>query len=148
MMNKRMLGLIISFLMVIAVLVACSNTEENPNNGGTSKNSNNTENTNETDGSDEVVTLDLFVDQSWWPLKDWSGPIPEEITKRTGVKLNITVASDEQQLPIMIASKSFPDLVVTNLQFERMSDAELSYDWQSLIDQYVPEFEIDQERIA
>lgn len=148
-MNKRILVLIVSFLMFVAVLVACNNATENENNGESlNETPDNSESSDEIEGSDEVVTLDLFVDQSWWPLKDWSGAIPEEITKRTGVKLNITVASDEQQLPIMIASKSFPDLVVTNLQFERMSDPELSYDWQSLIDQYVPEFEIDQERIA
>lgn len=99
-------------------------------------------------GSGDVVTLNLFVDQPWWPLKDWSGEIPEEITKRTGVKLNITVASDEKQLPIMIASGDLPDLVATSTQFQQMSNDNVSYPWQELIDKYAPDFKPDPEHIA
>ncbi|WP_027091674.1 hypothetical protein [Cohnella thermotolerans] len=73
-------------------------------------------------GSAQPVELNLFVDQPWWPLKDWSGSVPEEITKKTGVKLNITVATDEKQLPLMIASGDLPDLVVTSTQITRCAD--------------------------
>lgn len=100
------------------------------------------------DSAKEPVTLNLFVDQTWWPLKDWSGEVPEEITKRTGVKLNITVATDDKQLPLMIASGDLPDLVATSTQNVRLADPKLSYDWNSLIDQYAPDFKIDPETMA
>lgn len=83
-------------------------------------------------------------------FKDWSGSIPEEITKRTGVKLNITVATDEKQLPLMIASGDIPDLVATGTtaQLKRLADSNLCYSWQELIDKYVPDFKIDPHYIA
>jgi putative aldouronate transport system substrate-binding protein len=99
-------------------------------------------------GSAQPVELNLFVDQPWWPLKDWSGSVPEEITKKTGVKLNITVATDEKQLPLMIASGDLPDLVVTSTQITRLSDPKLAYDWESLIAKYAPDFKIAPERQA
>ncbi|MFD2115505.1 extracellular solute-binding protein [Paenibacillus yanchengensis] len=97
---------------------------------------------------DEIVELDIFIDQYWWPVKDFEGSVSKEITKRTGVKLNVTIAADEKQLPLMIASGELPDLVATSDQWMRMSDPSLSHDWKSLIDEHAPHFEIDQERIA
>jgi len=98
--------------------------------------------------NDEIVELDMFVDHSWWPLKDWSGIVPEEITKRTGVKLNITVATDDKQLPLLIASGNLPDLVFTSTNATRLSDSKLAYAWNELIEQYAPDFQIHPEKIA
>ena len=97
---------------------------------------------------EEIVELDMFVDHSWWPLKDWSGPVPEEITKRTGVRLNITVATDDKQLPLLIASGDLPDLVFTSANATRLSDPNLAYSWNELIGQYAPDFDIHPEKIA
>lgn len=134
--------MLLSLIMMVSLLAACGgNASNSPGEGAAPEPS-------DTQGGSETITLDIFVDQPWWPVKDWSGPVPEEITKRTGVKLNVTVASDEKQLPLMIASGDLPDLVLTSEQFNRMSDPTLSYDWQSLIDQYAPDFEIAQERIG
>jgi putative aldouronate transport system substrate-binding protein len=134
-----------ALLLITTSLAACAGTGNNPSSQteGTT-----TPATTDGESAKEIVELDLFVDQSWWPLKDWSGPIPEEITKRSGVKLNVTVATDDKQLPVMIASGDLPDLVVTNAQWQRLSDPDLAYDWQELIDKYSLDFEIDPEKIA
>ncbi|SES26185.1 putative aldouronate transport system substrate-binding protein [Gracilibacillus ureilyticus] len=153
-MCKSCFGLIVSFILIMITMVGCNNSTEvdhvanNTEDQQSADNKDNAGNTDPVKTDEGIVELDLFVDQPWWPLKDWSGPVAEEITKQTGVRLNITVASDEQQLPLMIASNNLPDLVVTSLQFNRMSDPKVAYDWQSLMEQYTPEFEIAQERIG
>jgi putative aldouronate transport system substrate-binding protein len=148
----KSLAMIIAILLTMGLLAACGSNNENNNVSSTASSTASSASSNEgtsTNGAaQEKVTLDIFVDQSWWPVKDWSGPVPEEITKRTGINLNVTVASDEKQLPLMIASGDLPDLVVTSEQYIRMSDPKLSHDWKSLIEQYTPDFDIAQERVA
>ncbi|WP_157320162.1 type 2 periplasmic-binding domain-containing protein [Paenibacillus anseongensis] len=95
-----------------------------------------------------VKELSLFIDFPWWATKEWKGPIAEKITEKTGIKLNVTVATDDKQLPLMIASGDLPDLVLTSSNVSRMSDSKLSYPWNDLIKQYAPEFKLDPTRIA
>lgn len=95
-----------------------------------------------------VKELSLFIDAPWYPVKEWKGPVAEKITEKTGVKLNVTVATDDKQLPLMIASGDLPDLVFTNANINRMSDSKLSYPWNELIEKYAPDFKIDPTRIA
>ncbi|MEW9701419.1 hypothetical protein [Paenibacillus sp. SI8] len=90
----------------------------------------------------------LVDDFPWWPMTDWSGTTPEEITRRTGVKLNITISSDERELPFRIASNNLPELVFTDKELSRLSTNKMSYDWNSLIAQYAPDFTIDKRKIA
>jgi putative aldouronate transport system substrate-binding protein len=92
--------------------------------------------------------IGMFVDFPGWSLKDWSGSIPEEITKRTGVKLNVTVATDDRELPRLIASDNLPELVFTDRELTRLSNNKMSYDWNSLIEEYAPDFKIDKIKIA
>lgn len=91
----------------------------------------------------EPVEIELFVNHSWWSMKDWSGKVPEEITRQTGVKFNVTVAADDNQLPLMIASGDLPELVFTDKELSRLANDELCYDWGSLIEQYAPDFVVD-----
>ncbi|WP_214630194.1 extracellular solute-binding protein [Paenibacillus agaridevorans] len=137
-------------LAMTLMLTACSGG----NSGGNGNKPVNTGNEKADNGSggegaeQEIVELDLFVNMSWWPLKDWSGKVPEEITKKTGVKLNIQVAADDKQLPLLIASGDLPDLVYTATDLTRMADPEVSYPFGELINKYAPDFEISQERIG
>lgn len=96
-----------------------------------------------TGGAQAQKTLTMFVDFPWWPLTDWSGKIPEEITKRTGINIKVQIASDTNQLPLMIASGNLPDLVFTYDNISKMSDPKVSLPWQPLIDKYAPDFKID-----
>ncbi|WP_339318916.1 extracellular solute-binding protein [Paenibacillus sp. FSL R10-2734] len=94
----------------------------------------------------EVVELTMLVNHPWWPFKEWKGKIPEEITKKTGVKLNIQVAVDDKQLPLLIASGELPDLVYTSSELTRLANSEISYPWNELISKYAPDFKIDESR--
>ena len=64
----------------------------------------------------------MFVDATWYPFQEWSGEIPEAITKATCVKPKVTVATDDKQLALMVASGDLPDIVVS-FNFKLMSDA-------------------------
>ena len=90
----------------------------------------------------QVKTLKVFINDTWYPTKTFTGIIPDEITKETGVKLDPTVAVDDQQLGVMIASGSLPDLVYTPGLLDRMSNANVSYDYDSLISKYKVDWNI------
>lgn len=98
--------------------------------------------------AEETVVFDLFIDPTWWPYKTWSGLIPEEVTRQTGVSFNVTVATDSNQLPLMIASGDLPDMVLTPdaVNIGRLSNPQLSYAYNELIGQYAPGFVIDPDR--
>ncbi len=146
-MAKKWLGAMLA-LCLIGALAACSgaNNGANGENGG--KGSPGVSAAPQTTGDGgaaiERKTLTMFVDFPWWPFSDWSGKIPEAISAATGVDIKVTVASDTNQLPLMIASGELPDLVFTYDHISKMSDAKVSYPWQELIDPYTPNFVIDE----
>jgi len=148
---KSKVSLLLMLAMVMSLLAACSGGS-GESQGGEAAPAGETgaQETPKASGGEtaEVVELDMFVNHPWWPLKDWSGSVPEEITKRTGVKLNITVAADEQQLPLMIASGDLPDLIFTASDIERLSNPKLTYAWDELIEQYAPSFQPPQNLVG
>ncbi|WP_068787012.1 extracellular solute-binding protein [Paenibacillus phocaensis] len=132
----------LAVVLVMTLLSACGKENSSqPENAST-----NTSSSSANPG--EVKELSLFIDASWYPVKEWKGPVAEKITEKTGVKLKVTVATDDKQLPLMISSGDLPDLVFTYSQIDRMSDSKLSYPWNELIEQYAPDFKIDDTRIA
>lgn len=94
------------------------------------------------------VTLSCFYDFTWYPISEWKGIIADEITKLTGVDMELTIAVDGQQLGVMIASGELPDLVSSDHMFSNLSTNELCYDWQSLIDQYGLDWDVGQQAKA
>lgn len=97
---------------------------------------------------DNPVNFDCYINFTWYPISSWSGIIAEEITKLTGVSMDFTVAVDDQQLGVMIASGDLPDLVFTQGFTSSLSTSDLCYDWQGLIDEYGTGWEIDAQRVA
>jgi putative aldouronate transport system substrate-binding protein len=89
-----------------------------------------------TEGELKKVTLTMFVDETWWPYRDWNGDMPQWMTSKTGIDFEVTVATNNTELPIMIASGSYPDTVVTDRNANLMSNSNVSYNWQELIDKY------------
>ena len=145
--NRRKKALLVSLMvaLVLSLLAACGNN----NDGQPASTGTGTKTETETPAkSGEIKELSLFIDASWYPVKEWKGPVAEKITEKTGVKLNVTVATDDKQLPLMIASGDLPDLVFTYANIDRLSDSKLSYPWNELIEQYTPDFKIDKTRIA
>lgn len=64
-------------------------------------------------------TVDLSIDDPF------TNPVAQEITKRTGVKLEIShpVGGDEQAIPLMIASGDYPDLIYSKGDLNKLIDA-------------------------
>lgn len=73
---------------------------------------------------EEETTLTFFsVDLS---IDDpFTNPVAQEITKRTGVKLELShpVGGDEQAIPLMIASGDYPDLIYSKGDLNKLIDA-------------------------
>jgi len=144
MISKKKVSLLLIISMLVMILSACSSNSNSK--------SNNVDNTNAgSKGSEQEsvpVELDIFVNHPWFPVKEWSGSIPQLITEKTGVKLNVTVAADDKQLPLMIASGDLPDLIFTSTELDRLADSAISYSWNELIQKYAPDFKVDATRIA
>lgn len=96
----------------------------------------------------EPVTLTIFFDHTWIPTDDFTGIIPEEITKATGVTLDVTFPVDSNQLGVLAASGDLPDLVYTQNMIYRMSDENLCYSIEDLIAQYNVEWDISAKQLG
>jgi len=94
-----------------------------------------------TEDDKSLITFDVFINHTWYSVDKFEGIIPEEITRRTGVTLNPTIAVDDQQLGLMIASGDLPDLVYTATLLDRLSTSTLCYSYNELIEEYVPDWE-------
>lgn len=97
---------------------------------------------------DKPITLKLFSDQSWVP-EDINTIIPKEIARLTGVTIELTKASDKEQLQLLISSDDLPDLVMSadpNNQ-SKLSDSQFCMPWNDLIEKYAPDWEIPQVEI-
>lgn len=90
---------------------------------------------------EEPVTLTIFVDEPWWMYKDWSGTMPQWMTEQTGITFDVTVCADTNELDMMVASGTCPDVVVTG-KFNLMSSDYVCYDWDTLIEQYEPDWQV------
>lgn len=96
----------------------------------------------------DVVELDVFINESWWPVDTFTGIIPEAITAATGVKLNVTVCADDNQLGLMIASHDLPDLVFTQKELNRLSNSDLCYSYDELLESYAPDYKFNDVQVA
>ncbi|RCW42449.1 extracellular solute-binding protein [Paenibacillus prosopidis] len=155
--RTKMLVLSLSIIMMLTILSACSggNSGEGSNKGNNTSTNVSAEDpdadnsgTETADGNQDVEELTLFINHSWYPIKEWKGSVADKITEKTGVKLKVTVATDDKQLPLMIASGDLPDLIFTASDIDRLSNSNISYPWNELVEKYAPNFEIDPTRIA
>lgn len=124
---KRVLAIVLVLLLVAGVSAGFADSEQ--------------------DTTQDVVKLDIFVDQTWWPVDNFEGIFPEYITEKTGVTLDVTVAADSQQLGIMLSSGTLPDLVYEQ-DASRLSKSEFCYSYEELFEKYAPDVELDKTRLA
>ena len=96
----------------------------------------------------DVVELDVFINESWWPVDTFTGIIPEAITEATGVKLNVTVCADDNQLGLMIASNDLPDLIFTQRELNRLSNEDMCYSYDELLEAYAPDYQFNDLQVA
>ncbi|MDD3277848.1 MAG: extracellular solute-binding protein [Lachnospiraceae bacterium] len=90
------------------------------------------------------IELTVFLNHTWYGTESFTGAIPDEITKRTGIKLVPTKATDYTQLGVMASSGELPDLVFTSQMMDTLSDPNICYSYDELIDKYHVDWDIDQ----
>lgn len=86
--------------------------------------------------AEEPQVVSVFINHAWFPVQDFTGVIPEEITRVTGVTLEITIAQDMQHLSRLIAQNKLPDIVYTSTMLERMNNPALCYSYDELLEKY------------
>jgi len=138
---KNIWSLLLAVALILTVFAGCSGgaggdavespeAEETADSGGESN-----------EGSDELVTLKLFMAETWWPYSEWKGRIPELFSQNCGVTLDVNVAADDTALKLAIASGDAGDLVCTT-DFTRMSNANVSYNLDEIAEEYGIEMSI------
>jgi len=92
------------------------------------------------------VTLTCLVNHAWYPVSSFTGIIPDEITRQTGVRLDVMIAKDSRQINMLLASGDLPDLIYTPSQFDTLSNPEICYDYDELIGRYGVDWAIDDDQ--
>jgi putative aldouronate transport system substrate-binding protein len=144
-MLKRMLCITLCVVIGFSLLTACSKEKEE-----TQPTSETPSKAEATDGAttDDVVELTVFIDHTWYDTDQFTGIIPEEITAQTGVRLVPIKAVDAMQLGVMVASNDLPDLIYTSQLGDRLSNPNISYAYNELIEQYAPDFKPSEDQIT
>lgn len=144
-MKRKLVSILLSMVMLGSLMTGCGNASEQEKSENVSTDSVDSFGNEE---QEEEAVLDLYIDFTWFPTDSWTGIIPEEITKNTGVKLNVTRSADDSQLGLMIASGDLPDLVFTSNELSRLCSSEVCYSYDELISEYGVEWEPSSDRIA
>ena len=90
---------------------------------------------------DTPVTIGCYIDFDWYALDTWGkDEVSQEITRRTGVSLDVTKSSDLNQLSVLFAADQLPEMMFTTNMVERFYDTDFVWPFNELIDQYCPEW--------
>ena len=79
--------------------------------------------------AEETKVVSVFINHTWFSVKEFTGIIPDAITEATGVTLDVTVAKDAQHLNRLIAQDALPDMVYTSTMIERFNDPAVRCCW-------------------
>ena len=91
------------------------------------------------------VTLTLFADITWLAWDALDGICAQFMKENTGITINMVKATDSNQLSLMISSGELPDLICATTDNNAMydlSDSDLCYSYNELIEAYCPDWEI------
>ena len=108
-MRKRWMAALLCSCMVVGALTGCGSPKSTDE-----KEKTNTASAQAEDTGDGTEKLSIFINMSWYPQDSFTGKIPDKIKEETGVDLDVTIATDEKQLGVMIASGELPDLVYSD----------------------------------
>ncbi len=91
--------------------------------------------------ADEEVTLDWYVNYSWFVTGFGENLVSKTITEETGIRINFVtpLGNEENKLDILIASDSLPDLVTLGWwepEYLEMIREDMVYPLNELADQY------------
>lgn len=144
-MKKRVLSFLLCLVIASGCLAACASTQEKEeavSETEVMEEAKTTETTEESAKEEkEMDTLEVFINMSWYPISEFEGIIPDLIREETGVDLDVTIATDSNQLGVMIASGDLPDLIFTDVELDRLSNASVCYSYEELEEKYGASFE-------
>ena len=100
---------------------------------------------NNTSKQGDEVTLDWYINFSWFNTKWGDNAVSKEITNKTGVNINFItpLGNEEEKLNSLIASGSLPDLITLGWwepQVNEMIQGDMVYALNALADEYDPYF--------
>ena len=149
-MKKKLASMFISMAMLAGLLTGCSGGDASAGTQADTGTEQASAETGQASGGTEgeEAVLDLYIDFTWFPTDSWTGIIPEEITKNTGVRLNVTRSADDSQLGLMIASGELPDIVFTANDLSRLCNSDICYSYDELIETYGIDWEPSNDRVA
>lgn len=119
---KRMLSAVLAGTMVVATLVGCGSSGTETKTGDTTASTSGEvpEGKPDTWIADRTITIQAYVDDIGYALPENLNetPVMQEITKRTGIKLDIRYTpgdSDAKVLASQLAAGTIPDVIITYL---------------------------------
>lgn len=126
--NKRILALVLSLTLMLTCIPALA------------------EGAAERDTS--PIELSVFVDHAWFWIDSYvDTPVAQKLTEATGVTLKVTKASDDTQLPVLIASGNYPDMIYTSRLSDQLANSKVCYAYNDLIAQYAPNYPVTEKQI-
>lgn len=94
------------------------------------------------------IELSMFVDHTWFWIDSYvDTPVAQKLTEATGVTLDVTKATDDTQLPVLIASGNYPDMIYTSRLANQLANDKICYAYNDLIAQYAPDYPVTEKQI-
>lgn len=129
---RRRLGWVMKtalFLAITFVLCACGRTESVDGDKA------------ETAAENEPITLDWYINFTWYSTPWGGNVVSDKITEETGVSVNFIapMGSEEEKFNALIASDSLPDIITLGWwenQVDEMIDRDMVYALNELADEY------------
>lgn len=141
--KKLILLFLCSTIITGALLSGCGSKapKETPSDAGQEQSQTSSVKEEEASAEEQPLdTLDIFVNFSWYPVDSFTGIIPDLIKEKTGVDLNVTIATSGDQLGVMIGSGEIPDLVFTDVELDRLSNPNICISYPELEEKYGADF--------
>lgn len=148
---KRIISLLLAAAMLLGCLAACGGESSSSGSSqssqqessesqqeSSSESEESSEPSAENTGAGEPIEFSLFVDMTWFWFDKWgTEPVSQKITETTGVSFDVTRASDDQQLALLIAADDLPDIVYTDSTSKAalLCDPDMCYSYNELIDE-------------
>lgn len=94
----------------------------------------------------DPLLLSCFINHTWYHTDSFTGIIPQEITRLTGIALDVSIAVDESQLALKITSGDLPDLIYTHQRMiSRLSSSQYCYSYDEIMEDYGVSWDIPNE---